>query len=131
MTLKYQKKIDSIDNCPVDNLQGEITLFRCVENPMTDKSFVPNAVLTKPKLENNCLAWGLSMFKTYDSAKQILNNLSKNKRVNYSNVAKGVITDTDGIKHNSRKATNHYTFYPEERLDIVSKFAIVDDNENK
>lgn len=131
MALKFQKEIDSIENCPVDNLLGEITLFRCVEHPMTEKSFVPYAVLQKPKLKGNCLAWGLSMFKTYDSAKQMLNNLSQNKRENYSNVAKGIITDNDGIKHNSKKTTNHYTFYPEEGLDIVSKFAIVDSNENK
>ena len=131
MTLKYQKKIESIENCPVDNFQGEITLFRCVENPMTQKSFIPNAVLQKPKLENNCMAWGLSLFKTYDSAKQMLNNLSKNKKVNYANIAKGVITDNDGIKHGSTKNEKHFTFYPKESIDIVSKFAIIEDNENE
>lgn len=131
MTLKHQANISLIDNCPIDNLQGEITLFRCVENPMTEKSFTPNAVLQKPKLENNCLAWGLSLFKSYDAAKQMLNSLSKCKSVNYSGIAKGTIADSDGIKHRSEKNKKHYTFYPQESLDIVSKFAIIDDNETK
>lgn len=131
MNLKYQQKLESIENCPLDNLQGEITLFRCVENPMNATSFIPNAVLLKPKFEDNCLAWGLSLYKTYDSAKQTLDNLSRKKKGNYTNIAQGVITDNDGIKHGCKKNSKHYTFYPLESIDIVSKFAIIDDNENK
>lgn len=127
MHLKYQDKLDSIDNCPLENQKGEKLLFRCVENPMTEKSFIPNAVLLKPKFQDNCLAWGLSLFSNYDSAKQMLNNLSKNKQVNYSNIAKSILTDLDGVKHNS-KNKKHYTFYPEKNTDILSKFAIVNEN---
>lgn len=126
MELKYQKEINSIENCPVENQKGEKILFRCVENPMDINSFQPNAVLLKPKFQNNCLAWGLSLFSNYDSAKQMLNNLSKNKRTNYSKIAKSKLTEDDGIKHNS-KNKNHYTFYPAESLDILSKFAIVNE----
>ena len=127
MQLKYQDKLDSIENCPVENQKGEKILFRCVENPMTEKSFIPNAVLLKPKFQDNCLAWGLSLFSNYDSAKQMLNNLSKNKQVNYSNIAKSKLTDLDGIKHTS-KNKKHYTFYQEKNADILSKFAIVNEN---
>lgn len=127
MELKYQKNINLIENCPVDSQKGEKILFRCVENPMTEDSFIPQAVLLKPKHQNNCLAWGLSLFSNYDSAKQMLNNLSKNKSINYSSIAQSNLTDIDGIKHNS-KNKKHYTFYPEKNTDILSKFAIVNEN---
>lgn len=84
---------------------------------MTINSFQPNAVLLKPKLQNNCLAWGLSLFSNYDSAIQMLNNLSKKKRTNYSKIAKSNLSEKDGIKHNS-KNKNHYSFYPAKSLDI-------------
>lgn len=126
MKLKYQKEINSINNCPAENQKGEKILFRCVENPMSIDSFLPNAVLLKPKFQNNCLAWGLSLFSNYSSAKQTLNNLSKNKRTNYSKIAQSNLTEEDGIKHCS-KNKKHYTFYPVKSLDILSKFAIVDE----
>jgi hypothetical protein len=124
MELKYQKEINSIKDCPVENQKGEKTLFRCVENPMDINSFQPNAVLLKPKFQDNCLAWGLSLFSNYDSAEQMLNNLSKKKRTNYSEIAQSKLSEEDGIKHAS-KNKKHYTFYPEKSLDILSKFAIV------
>lgn len=126
MKLKYQDKLDSIENCPVENQKGEKILFRCVENPMTENSFIPNAVLQKPKLQNNCLAWGLSLFSNYDSAKQMLNCLSKKKQVKYSTIAKTKLTDFDGVTHNSTNKI-HFTFYPEKNIDILSKFAIVNE----
>lgn len=129
MELKYQSQIESIDNCPLDNLLGEKILFRCVENPMTPKSFEPYAALNKAKFKDNCLAWGLSMFSDLKSAKEILKNLSQNKKqkVNLSSIAYCKLTDNDGIKHNS-KNRNHYTFYPKKDFDLIDKFAIVDEN---
>lgn len=127
MTLEYQEKLNSIENCPLENQKGEKILFRCVENPMTVNSFIPQAVLLKPKYQDNCLAWGLSLFSNYDSAKQMLNNLSKNKLVNYSNIAKSNLTDLDGIKHSGTNK-KHFTFYPKKHTDILSKFAIVNEN---
>jgi hypothetical protein len=131
MKLKYQEELGSIENCPVENIKGEITLFRCVESPMDENSFIPNAVLLKPKYQQNCMAWGLSLFRNYNTAKQMLNNLSKKKLVKYSDVAKGILTDEDGVKNCNKKSKKHYTFYPKENLDIVSKFAIVQDYENE
>ena len=127
MQLEYQDKLNSIENCPLENQKGEKILFRCVENPMTENSFIPNAVLLKPKFQDNCLAWGLSLFSNYDSAKQMLNNLSKNKQINYSNIAKSNLTDLDGVKHYG-KNKKHFTFYPKKNMNILSKFAIVNEN---
>ncbi|OJX54368.1 MAG: hypothetical protein BGO88_12020 [Flavobacterium sp. 38-13] len=127
MELKYQKEISTIENCPIENLSGEKILFRCVEESMTENSFLPNAVLLKPKFEKECLAWGLSLFSSYDSAKQVLQNLSKSKKVNYSKIARTNLTDNDGIKHCS-KNKSHYTFYPQKNLDLLTKFVIVEEN---
>ena len=131
MKLKHQDKIDTIDNCPLENINGDVELYRCVESPITENSFTPQAVLLKPKHQNNCMAWGLSLFKTLESANQTLNNLSKTKKIKYSKVAVGTLTDQDGVKNCNKKRKKHYTFYPNENLDLVSKFAIVENNENK
>lgn len=128
MKLRFQKKIEKIKDCPAGNERGEKILFRCVESELTEKSFTPNAVLLKPKFQNNCIAWGLSVFSTYDSANQMLKNLSKNKRVNYSKIAQAKITDESGIKYGS-KNKKHYTFFPKEEFDIVKNFEIVKNND--
>lgn len=127
MKLNYQKKINKIKDCPLGNEKGGKTLFRCVESKLTKNSFIPNAVLLKPKFQNNCNAWGLSVFNTYESASQMLKNLSKKKRLNYSKIAKGYITDDDGIKYMS-KNKKHYTFFPKEELDVIEYFEIVNDD---
>jgi hypothetical protein len=130
MKLKHQEHIDLIENCPLENQKGEKILYRCVENPMSPRSFDPYAVMNKPKLKENCLAWGLSMFTDLKSAKQILNNLSQKKKdsINIQGIASGKVTDNDGVKHSS-KNSKHYTFYPKNDIDLISKFVIVSDNE--
>lgn len=128
MKLKFQTNIEKIKNCPANHEQGEKTLFRCVESDLTEKSFIPNAVLLKPKFQDNCIAWGLSVFSTFDSANEMLKNLSKNKRVNYAKIAQANITDEHGIKYGS-KNKKHYTFFPKEELNVVENFEIVVGNE--
>lgn len=127
MKLKFQKNIEKINNCPAGNEHGEKTLFRCVEKELTEKSFIPHAVLSKPKFQNECIAWGLSVFSSLDSANQMLKNLSKNKRINYSKIAQGKIKDVDGVKYSS-KNKKHYTFFPSEEFDVVENFEIVEHN---
>ena len=56
MELNYQSEIDNIQNCPAKNENGVIKLFRCVETPMTEDSFIPVAIL-KPKFKDKCIAW--------------------------------------------------------------------------
>ena len=124
MELNFQEQISLIDNCPLDNHTGDKILFRCVENPISENSFTPQAVLCKPKFQDYCPAWGLSVFSNYSHANQILKSLSKNKKVNYGGIAKSTITDDDGIKHSSTDK-NHYTFFPKKDLDLLTKFTIV------
>ncbi|TDW45950.1 hypothetical protein EV144_107142 [Flavobacterium sp. 270] len=127
MELNFHEQIKSIEKCPLDNHEGEKTLFRCVENPISTNSFIPQAVLLKPKFQDYCIAWGLSVFTNYEHANQILNNLSKSKKVKYSAIAKSTITDEDGIKH-CLTDKNHYTFFPKKDLDLLTKFTIVNED---
>lgn len=60
MKLKFQESIEKIKDRPANNELGEKRLFRCVESEVNEKSFVPQAVLLKPKYQDNCIAWGLS-----------------------------------------------------------------------
>jgi hypothetical protein len=130
MTLKYQSQIDSIDNCPLDECKGEKILFRFVENPMTTESFEPHAIIYKPKYHNLCIGWGLSMFVDLKSAKETLNSLSlkMQQKIVVKSIASGLITDNDGVKC-CTKNKNHYTFFPKQDIDLISRFEIVDEDE--
>ncbi|MFI8377465.1 hypothetical protein [Leeuwenhoekiella sp. NPDC079379] len=128
MKLKFQANIERIKDCPANNERGEKIVFRCVESELSEKSFIPNAVLLKPKFQDHCIAWGLSVFSTFDSANEMLKNLSKNKRVNYKKIAQARITDEHGIKYGS-KNKKHYTFFPKEELNVIENFKIVVGNE--
>ena len=130
MKLRHQENIDLIPNCPLGNQNGDKILFRCVDNPMTQSSFEPHAAMFKPKFQDNCIAWGLSMFSNLESAKEILKNLSQKKResLNICSIASAKLTDSDGVKHSS-KNSYHFTFYPKIDVDLFSKFVIINDNE--
>ena len=126
MELNYQEELSNIENCPAQNENGDKLLFRCVESVVNDASFIPQSVLLKPKYQDLCIAWGLSLFDNLNSAKQTLKSLSQNKKSNYTHIAQSTITDAHGVKH-SAKNTNHYTFFPKKDLDLVSMFAIVEE----
>jgi hypothetical protein len=124
MKLQYQKEIDKIKNCPLKNNQGQLTLYRVVENPISLESFLPQCVLLKPKYENMCEAWGLSLFSRYQTAQMKLKGLSKKKRPQYIAIAESSIGDMDGIKH-CGKDKAHYTFFPNEGFDFMKNFKII------
>lgn len=128
MKLKFQENINRIENCPAKNEVGEMKLFRCVEDNLTQESFQPQAVLMKPKFQDKCIAWGLSVFNSFDAATEVLKNLSGNKRVNYTRIAQAVINDTHGIKYGGRNK-KHYTFFPKEDFNLIENFEIVNPNE--
>lgn len=124
MTLHFQKEIDKIENCPNNHSKGNLTLYRVVENPVSQDSFLPQAVLLKPKYKGYCEAWGISLFSRYETATMNLKGLSKKKRPQYRAIAESLIEDSDGIKY-CGKDKRHYTFFPRVELDLVEKFKIV------
>ncbi len=126
--INYQEKLDSLKNCPGLNERGKMILYRCVERVVTLASFQPQAVLHKPKYEKMCIAWGLSVSTTYGGAKSTLKSLSKYKEPEYRAIAKGVVNDEDGVKY-CGKNSGHYTYFPSESCDLISKFEIIEEDE--
>ena len=126
MELNYQEELNNIENCPTHHENGDKVLFRCVESVVNDSSFIPQSVLLKPKYQDLCVAWGLSLFDNLNSAKQTLKSLSQNKKSNYTNIAQSTITDAHGIKHSATNRS-HYTFFPKRDLDLVNMFEIVEE----
>ena len=129
MKFRYEKQLRAIANCPAKNEAGEITLFRCIENPLTNNSFLPQAVLRKPKFQDMCEAWGLSTFNDLSQAHSMLKSLARSKRIQYSGIAKLIVTDEDGIKYQSFGRKAHYTFFPKEDMNFIDSVEIVYENE--
>jgi hypothetical protein len=126
MNLVNKENFENIENCPLENESGEKELYRCVFRDRLEESFVPLA-LEKAKYKDNCLAWGLSVFKGKDIAIQKLKNLSKKKSMDALAIA--LINDTHGLKHQSGGDINHYTFYPADIYNCIEEFKIVEDDE--
>lgn len=63
MKLINQEEIDKIDGCPSQNYSGRLKLFRWVNSEDMLNSFECYA-LSKPKFAKECVAWGLSTYKS-------------------------------------------------------------------
>ncbi len=126
MVLKYQKEIDKINNCPLSNEKGDKDLFRFIkEKPLSDNSFAPYGVINKKKYSHTCKAWGLSAYNSLKNANEVLQNLPGGTRESFVGIAKATITDNDGVKYQTGRNKNHYTFFPDNNLNLLTKFAIV------
>lgn len=125
MKLLYSNKIESIEGCPCKTFNGKLKLFRFVKSNEIETSFNPKA-LTAKHLENECNGWGLSVYKNEDAAKNIFNNLSGSLRKKLDSIMYCNVEDSDGIKYQSGKDGNHYTFFPIENFDFKTRFKLVD-----
>ncbi|PSG90893.1 hypothetical protein [Aurantibacter aestuarii] len=127
MSLKYQEIIKSIDNCPLENEDGTVALYRYVNKPFLKTDFEPQAVIRKPKFSKDCNGWGLSTFKSTKSAHAILNCMPKFMRKKFNAVAKMEVANKDGVKYQTSGDINHYTYFPNDSIDLFSKFVIEDE----
>lgn len=123
MEFAHNEDIVKINNCPSSNEVGEKKLYRCVSNPLNEKSFIPYGL--KPKYKNLCEAWGISTYNNLETAKNQLKSLSKNLLNNYNSIAVAIVNDSDGIKYQSGQNLNHYTYFPEKNIDLKKKFTII------
>ncbi|MFD2726271.1 hypothetical protein [Hyunsoonleella rubra] len=125
MELKFQEKINKIDDCPANNESGDKNLYRFILSvPMNSDSFKPHSLIYKPKFDNICIAWGLSTYDSLKSANEALQNLPKKTREKFTAIAVSKITDEDGIKY-STKNKKHYTFFPKKEVNLLTKFVLV------
>ena len=129
MELKFQESINKIKDCPSDNEDGNKTLYRFILSvPLDLDSFKPHSLIHKPKFDNLCIAWGLSTYDSLKSANEALQNLPKKTRKKFIAIAVSEITDEDGIKY-STKNKRHYTFFPKKEVNLLTKFALVNQDE--
>lgn len=125
MKLLNQDEINKIDGCPSENFKGKLRLFRWVNSNNIEQSFDCYAS-TKPKYAKECIAWGLSTYKSRKSAIEVLKNLPTGMQKKFNAIAACEIEDSDGVKYQSRENINHYTFFPIKEFDMVSKFKIIE-----
>lgn len=129
LKLKNEERIIALENCPSKaNLDGVLTLYRCVASPINEDSFIPHSLLFT-KFINECNAWGLSLFLDVKSARLQLKNLTKKMQGKYLAIAKCCISNSDGIKYQSGQNKFHYTFFPKENFDCVANFILIDEDE--
>ncbi len=129
MELQFQENINKIEGCPANNEGGDKTLYRFIMSiPLDSDSFKPHSLIHKPKFDNICIAWGLSTYDSLKSAKEALQNLPKKTREKFTAIAVSEITDADGIKYPT-KNKRHYTFFPKKEVNLLSKFVLVNQDE--
>ena len=125
MKLVNQEEINKIAGCPSQNYTGSLKLFRWVSSEDMLNSFECYAT-SKPKFANDCIAWGLSTYRSKKSAIEVLKNLSIGMQRKFDAIAVCEIEENDGIKYQSRDNINHYTFFPRTNFDSVSRFNIIE-----
>lgn len=125
MKLINQEEINKIDGCPSESYKGTLKLFRWVNSENIEQSFEFYGS-TKPKFAKDCIAWGLSTYKSKKAAIEVLKNMSAGMQKKFNAIASCDIEDSDGIKYQSRENLNHYTFFPITEFNTASKFNIVE-----
>ncbi len=128
MALYYQENIDSIENCPLPNHDGDLELFRLIKSSsITHEDLLPKSANPRFKaVQFECESWGLS---TYDNLKSAINNfllMPENLRLRFTHVAKVTVTADFGIKCKTFEDKSHYTLYPLEDENILDKFSVVE-----
>ncbi|HAY3503877.1 TPA: hypothetical protein JRX02_002323 [Elizabethkingia anophelis] len=125
MKLLYSDKIELIDGCPSISFSGNLKLFRFVNSDNLEKSFLPKA-FTKASMKQTCNAWGLSVYKNQNAAIEIYNSLPGGMREKFNKIMMCEIQDVDGVKYQSGKECNHYTFFPVANFDFNKRFKFID-----
>lgn len=126
MVLNYDKDIRSLENCPLENDDRTIKLYRlALSSPMTNEDLKPLAFINPKVWGKNCRAWGLSFHTNIEGSKNTLKILNKKKKANRTLIVYSLEVDKDcAIKHQSSDDKSHYTVYPYSEVDVLSKFAL-------
>lgn len=125
MILENKDKILKLDNCPLQNEEKTIKLYRLSENnPIENVDLVPYAVSNPERHAEKCLAWGLSFYNTLEATRSALNGMPTKRRKKIKAVMIIEVDKTIAIKHKSGENKNHYTVYPYQNVDFISKFTL-------
>lgn len=136
MLYKYSNYIDDIQGCPPSHYQArECIVYRWVYEDMNHPhDFLPVAVIeprrvnSQMDLQNQCKAYGLSMYNTMENARQqylaITTRHSRFAAKIGEYVAEGQLAQSDGVISLPDKRTGHLTFHEYADVELTAKFVI-------
>lgn len=125
MILEYHNEISKIENCPSSgNDERTLRLYRftAAASEIHEDDLLPLAKLRPKKFSGNCQAWGLSVYSTQLSAITVWKAMSAKQRLRFQGMFQLECDKSLGLKMRTNPVTNHYTFYPCEGSNILSKF---------
>ena len=134
---KNQKWLDELTiPCPsIDYKEKERVAYRWVFPPIEHASnFKPQFFKNKQRFNTKppdvkCKSMGLSLYDTEENAKKRFDELKELMSVKAyqrlgKNIAKGTLAAADGVS-GIINDKGHFTFFSYEKVDLVSKFAII------
>jgi hypothetical protein len=123
MILENQKEIEKLDNCPMKDDLKTIRLYRfCANNPILIDDLIPKAISNPDAFSENCLAWGLSLFNTKEATIKMITGFSVKTRKKIKGIAVIEVDSNIAVKHQSGDSKNHYTVYPYQNVNFISRF---------
>lgn len=124
MDLENQDEIFKIKDCPNICDEKTKTLYRWVENnPLVENDILPFAKIHPLRFSSECLGWGISMYNTIDSIKEIFKAFSVKKQKKMIAVFSIVISKEIAHNHQSGNNENHYSVYPYKDIKLLNKFS--------
>ena len=132
--LKYKNEIENFDNCPpIDCIEMNKDAYRFIKNTINEESFLPASIQNPSrilKVSDECIAYGLSMYKDEDSARQAYTKLKKRMprihKIIGNKLARGYLTPEYGLC-SPNNSTGHFTFHEYLNKDVKTIFHIIGD----
>lgn len=128
---KYQKKLEALPSCPPTAIKtGPRVCYRWVKSPLSPDHFLPVTLENTQRgfSENQqCNAWGLSLWDSSDQAKERFVTLSakyKKFRGKWTHVAKLSLTSDHGA-HSTSSSEGHFTLFEYVGIDLSTIAQIV------
>lgn len=129
---KYQKNLEALPSCPPSVVKAQARVcYRFVKSPPAPGHFLP-VTLENPRRgfanqDDECHAWGLSLWGSVDQAKRrfaLLALKHPKLRKKWTHVAKVSLTAAHGA-HNTPNSTGHFTLFEYVDTDLSTIAEIV------
>lgn len=131
MVYKYENEISKIATCPPDGfVEDNREAYRFVKSNDMRNSFLPAALISSGRTfkdNEKCLAYGISLFDTFENAKRRKDALKKRhknieKKIG-EEIAKGEIKPEHG-KCSSINTAGHFTLFENEGVVLQEIFSV-------
>ena len=127
MELYYHKEISEIENCPLNNYEKDLVLFRYIQNEIVNvEDLMPKAANPKnKKMQGQCNCWGLSTFNNIGSLINSYKLMNAKLQARFTHIAKITVDKEFGIKYQSGNDLCHFTVFPYLKDDVLSNFVTI------